>query len=337
MKTLVTGAQGFLGRAVAEQLRAAGHAVRGLVRRPAPELEAAGIETVRGDLADEAATIAACAGVDAVFHVGAIAGIWGRWADYEATNVRGTDVVLAGCRKHDVRKLVYTSSPSVTFGGQDQCNTDESAPYPERWLAWYPKSKALAERAVLAANNTPTAGGATLRTCALRPHLIWGPRDGHLVPRLLDRARRGRLRKLGDGRNKIDMVYVDNAARAHLLAAERLTDGSPVCGKPFFITQQEPVYCWDWIDEILALAGLPPVKRRLPTTAAYLIGGCLEGLWTVLGRTDEPPMTRFLARQLGTHHYFDPTRARVDLGYEPHVSTAEGMRRLGDWIRAEKI
>jgi nucleoside-diphosphate-sugar epimerase len=167
-----------------------------------------------------------------------------------------------------------------------------------------------------------------LLTCALRPHLIWGPRDQHLIPRLLDRTRQGQLRQVGDGKNLIDAVYVENAAAAHLLAADALTPGSPVCGKPYFITNGEPVNCWQWINEILALAGLPPVQRKVSLRTAYAVGAVLEGLWTILGRTDEPRMTRFLAAQLGTSHYFDISAARRDFGYVPQISMAEGMQRL---------
>jgi nucleoside-diphosphate-sugar epimerase len=222
---------------------------------------------------------------------------------------------------------VYASSPSVTFDGRDQCGVDESAPYPARWLCHYPHSKALAEREVLAANGT-----SGLATCSLRPHLIWGPRDRHLVPRLIDRARRSRLRRVGDGKNLIDVAYVENAARAHLQAADALTLDGPVAGKAYFISQGEAVNCWQWIDELLSLAGLPPVDKAISLPAAWRIGAACEFAYRVLRRTSEPPMTRFLAAQLGRSHYFDISAARRDFGYEPVVSLAEGMRRLRDDI-----
>jgi nucleoside-diphosphate-sugar epimerase len=202
---------------------------------------------------------------------------------------------------------------------------DESAPYPSRWLAHYPHSKALAEADVLSAN-----GDGGLLTCSLRPHLIWGPRDNSLVPRLLARARSGRLRRVGSGKNLVDMVYVENAADAHLQAADALVPGSPVAGRAYFISQGEPVNCWDWIDEILALAGLPPVRKSISLRAAWRLGAVIETLYAVLRLKGDPPMTRFLAAQLATSHYFDITRAREDFGYEPRVSTAEGMGRLAN-------
>jgi nucleoside-diphosphate-sugar epimerase len=323
LTNLVTGAAGFLGRYVVEQLLARSEPVRALVRRPSQQLAALGVECVHGDLQDLAAVERACRGVDVVYHVAAVAGIWGPWKHYFESNFQGTVHVLEACLKNKVPKLVFTSSPSVTFAGRDQCGIDESAPYPRRWLAHYPHSKALAEQTVLAAN-----GEHGLLTCALRPHLIWGPRDPHLIPRLIARAQSGQLRQIGDGTNRIDAVYVENAAAAHLLAADALEPGAPACGRAYFITNGEPVNCWQWINEILALAHIEPVGRRVPAAAAYAIGGILEAAWTLLGRRDEPRMTRFLAAQLATSHYFNISAARRDLAYEPHVTMAEGMQRL---------
>jgi nucleoside-diphosphate-sugar epimerase len=330
MLALVTGAGGFLGQFLVEQLLAVGSRVRAFVRRECPELKALAVETVSGDLTNATAVDAACQGVDVVFHAGAIAGIWGDWGDFYATNTLGTRNILAACLRQGVRKLVYTSSPSVTFDGSDQAGIDESAPYPSSWLAHYPHSKALAEKEVLAQN------GRGLATCALRPHLIWGPRDRHLVPRLIARARAGQLRRIGSGDNLVDMVYVENAAAAHLQAADALEFGSPVAGRAYFISQGEPVNCWQWIDELLALANLQPVRRSLPLGLAYAAGAALETAYRLSGRKDEPRMTRFLALQLGRSHYFDISAARRDFGYRPAISTAEGMARLGRWLRGER-
>jgi nucleoside-diphosphate-sugar epimerase len=333
MRALVTGAGGFLGRYIVEQLVARGDRVRTFARGRYPELERLGVQCVQGDVEDAAAgVLAACEGMDCVFHVAATAGIWGSWKKYYGINTQGTINVVEGCRRAGVSRLVFTSSPSVTFKGLDQCGVNETqCPIPDRWLAHYPHTKALAEQAVLAAD-----GRDGLSTCALRPHLIWGPRDQHLIPRLLDRARRGQLRQVGDGQNLIDATYVENAAAAHLLAADALRPGAPLCGKAYFISNGEPVNCWQWISEILALAGLPPVTRRVSYRAAYAAGALLEGLWTVLGRSDEPRMTRFLAAQLATSHYFDISAASRDFGYQPGVSMAAGMERLGAWLKPDR-
>jgi nucleoside-diphosphate-sugar epimerase len=325
--TLVTGAGGFLGRYIAEQLVARGDRVRSLSRGRYDFLDSLGIEQMQGDLRDNDDVSRAVEGVEIVFHTAAIAGIGGRWADFYGINTLGTQHVIEACRRHGVARLVYTSSPSVTFDGHDQCGVDESAPYPTKFLAHYPHSKALAERMVLEAS-----GCDGLFTCALRPHLIWGPRDQHLIPRLLDRARQGKLRRVGDGKNLVDMVYVENAAEAHLLAADALRPGSPVAGRAYFLSQGEPVNCWRWINEILALAELPSITKSIPYPTAYAVGTVLEGAYKLLGRTDEPRMTRFLAAQLATSHWFDISRARSDFGYSPRVSTDEGMQRLKAWL-----
>ena len=205
--------------------------------------------------------------------------------------------------------------------------TRRIAPYSTRWLSHYPHSKAIAEQAVLAANGVDG-----LLTCALRPHLIWGPGDRHLIPRLIQRARSGRARRVGDGNNDVDIIFVENAARAHLQIADALTPGSPVCGKPYFISQGEPVKCWQWVDELLALASLPPIRKSISLPLAQRIGHAYEIAYGLLGIRKEPPMTRFLATQLGRSHWFDISAARRDFGYEPTISTAEGMRRLKAWM-----
>jgi nucleoside-diphosphate-sugar epimerase len=247
-------------------------------------------------------------------------------------NRTGTELLLATARRAGVRRFIYTSSPSVAFGGVDQRGVDESAPYDFGWMeanrAYYSYTKACAEQAVLAAN------GASLRTCALRPHLIWGPGDTHLIPRLIARARSGRLRRVGDGTNLVDVTYVENAAEAHLLAADALaSEAAPAAGSAYFISQGEPVNCWDWINEILALVNLPPVAKTMSFETARRIGAACELLYGTLGLRREPPMTRFLASQLSTSHWFEIGAARRELGYAPRVSTADGMQRLAAWLR----
>lgn len=328
MRAFVTGGGGFLGTAIVRRLRARGDEVRSFSRNSYPHLAALGVEQVCGDLANVGTIGSAVAGCDVVYHVAAKAGVWGRYRDFFAANVTGTANVIAACRSHRVRRLVYTSSPSVVFGGGDMEGVDESAPYPKRFEAHYPRTKAAAERMVLQAN------GPDLATVALRPHLIWGPGDPHLIPRLLARARAGKLRRIGRAPKKVDVTYVDNAATAHVLAGDRLAPGWPLGGKAYFISQGEPVTLWDFINRILSDAGLPPVGRAVPFRLAWFAGAILEMTYRLLGRADEPPMTRFVARQLAKAHWFDISAARRDLGYEPVVSTEEGLRRLAASLKS---
>ncbi|MFL2870771.1 MAG: NAD-dependent epimerase/dehydratase family protein [Pirellulaceae bacterium] len=326
MKVLITGAGGFLGSTIAKQLLAEDCQVTGFARGSYPELAASGIIMKQGDIRDYEKLAAVAASHDAIVHTAAVAGVWGPRKSFHSINVDGTSNVIQVCREQSISKLVFTSSPSVTFNGEHQRNLTERATYPTKWLSHYPHTKALAEQAVLAANDTELA------TVALRPHLIWGPGDPHLIPRVLDRGRRNRLRIIGDGSNQVDMVYVDNAAQAHLCALKSLDIGSLVSGNSYWVTQQQPVNLWDWINEILTIADIRNVKSKVSAKLAYRIGRKLEFVYKVLRLKSEPPMTRFVAKQLSTDHYFDNSAARIELGFKPHVSTQDGMLKLAEWI-----
>lgn len=329
MRALVTGGGGFLGKALCQALLARGVAVRSLSRGSYPELTAIGVECAPGDLADAAMVSAAVAGCDVVFHVAAKAGVWGPYAEYHRANVLGTENVIAACRQQGVQQLIYTSSPSVVYSGHDEAGIDESTPYPEHYLTNYPQTKAIAERAVLAANSP------TLATVSLRPHLIWGPGDNHLLPRLIERAKAGRLRRVGSGTNRVDTTYIDNAVSAHLAAWDRLQPRAACAGRAYFIANDEPWPLWDLINRMLACADEPPVHRTISPSLAYGIGAILEGAYRLLGRNEEPPMTRFVARQLSTDHWYDLTAAKRDLGYAPAVTVEEGLRRLRERVKGE--
>ena len=320
---LVTGGGGFLGRYIVERLLARGDEVTILGRTEHEDLRKRGVAFVRADLADRDRVIEACRGRDAVYHVAAKAGVWGSWESYFRPNVKGTRAVLEGCRRHGVGKLVYTSTPSVVFTGESLANVDESLPYGRNWLCHYAHTKALAEEAVLGAND-PVG----LRTVALRPHLIWGVGDNHLIPRVVDRARKGRLRIVGEGNNRVDIVHVANAADAHLRAEAALDEPGRADGKAYFISQGEPVVLWDWINDLLERLGIPPVEKRISARAAYGIGAVCEAVYALLRKKEEPPMTRFVAVELAKDHFFDISAARRDLGYTPAVSTEAGLEEL---------
>jgi nucleoside-diphosphate-sugar epimerase len=322
---LVTGGGGFLGSAVVRLLVARGDRVRSFARRRHAGLEPLGVEQIQGDVADLAVLERACTGVDIVHHTAAKPPPWGRPLDYHRINVVGTGNVIAACRRCGVERLIHTSTPSVVFDGRDLEGVDESTPYPERYTAPYPFTKAAAEKAVVRAG-----GAGPPRTICLRPHEIWGPGDPHFAPRVVARA--SRLRRIGDGRNRVDTTYIDNAAEAHLLAADRLREDPGLSGRIYFISQGEPVPVWDMIDAILKAAGLPPVRGRVSHRFAWVLGWACERAYSLLRLPGEPPMTRFVADALARSHWFDIGAARRDLGYFPSVSTAEGLERLTEWF-----
>ena len=331
MKILITGLGGFLGGALGHRLLAQGAQLRTLSRRPLPKWEQLGVEVVRGPLEDRVCVMEACRGVNQVFHVAAKAGVWGSYAEYFDSNVVGTRNVVEGCWAGGVTQMIYTSSPSSVFDGQDCLGCDESKPYPEQFLNYYSESKAVAEQAVIAAN-----GQRGLATVSLRPHLIWGPEDPHILPRLVRLADAGRLRRVGPGNNLVDVTYVDNAVDAHLCAARDLRPDSPQAGKAYFISNGSPVRLWQWIDEVLQGLGRPPVRGHLTTAQARLVGGILEWLFRTLRLPGEPPMTRFVACQMGTSHYYDISAAERDFGFVPSVSLETGMERTLSYFR-EKL
>lgn len=325
MKVLVTGGGGFLGKHIVARLLERGDEVTSVARSDYPELREMGANTERGDLGDPEVAKRVTRGMDAVIHTAARVGMWGPKEDFIRINIEATQHLLDASQLNGVERFVFTSSPSVTFDGEDACNAGQDVPYPDEFLAYYPETKAEAERRVLNAHCTD------FRTTSLRPHLIWGPGDPHLIPRLVERARAGKLRIVGDGDNKVDITYIDNAAQAHLDALEALNrpDNEPnPGGKAYFISNDDPVDLWPWINNLLKELGVSPIKKSLSHKAAYRAGAAMEKTWRTLRLGGEPPMTRFIASQLATSHWYDMEPARRDLGYKPEVSMEVGFQRL---------
>ncbi|MFY8206183.1 MAG: NAD-dependent epimerase/dehydratase family protein [Arenimonas sp.] len=324
MKVLVTGGSGFLGQGLCRGLLAQGHAVVSLQRHFSEDLQALGVTQVLGALDDAVKVRAALAGVEAVLHNAAKASGWGAWQEFERTNITGTHVLLTEARAAGIRRFVYTSTPSVVHTGRTPVagGNETDTPYARYFSAHYPHSKMLAERAVLAANAPDFA------TVALRPRLIWGPGDTQLLPRLVQRARAGRLRFIGDGSNRMDCTYIDNVVQAHLQALAHLEPGAVCAGKAYFISNGEPMPIRDIVNGLLGAADAPLVQASVPFPVAYMAGILCETVWRMFRMSGEPPMTRFLAEQLSTEHWYDCGNARRDFGYVPQVSFSEGLRRL---------
>jgi nucleoside-diphosphate-sugar epimerase len=327
MRILVTGGGGFLGQEIINQLLARGEIVRSFGRAARPALAAKGVEIFQGDLADAGAMANAAAGCDAVIHTAAKAGVWGSWDEYYRPNVLGTQNVLTAMREHNIAQLVYTSTPSVVFDGKSHAGLDESMPIGRDFPCHYAYTKAIAELKVLTAHDDKK-----LRVIALRPHLIWGAGDPHLVPRILARA--PRLRIIGDGTNRVDLTHVRHAAQAHLLALDALKKpGHPAAGRAFFISDGAPVVLWEWINSLLLRLGRPPVSQRISARNAYAAGAILETIWRILPLAGEPPMTRFVATELAKDHWYSIAAARRDLGY---MSKADLMKEMNELINSLK-
>lgn len=325
MRILVTGGGGFLGTyIIKELLKNPQYIVTNFSRHKYSHLEDLGVPTIKGDLKNPVdVEKALLQGFDAVFHVAALAGVWGRYQDYYDINYLGTKNLLEAAQASGVKRFIYTSTPSVVFGKEDLMGVDESCPYPKEHLTPYAETKTMAEKLVLQKNDSHT-----FLTCAIRPHLIWGPGDPHLFPRVIQKGKEGKLRIVGDGENLVDIIYVENAALAHVQAFEHLKPGSPVCGQAYFVGQERPVKLWDFINQILGYVKVEPVMKVIDTSTAYKIGWAMEKFFKMAGiQKPEPPMTRFVALNLGKSHYFSHAKAKRDFGYFPRVSIEEGLKK----------
>jgi nucleoside-diphosphate-sugar epimerase len=324
LKILVTGGGGFLGSSICRQLAKKNHQVIAFQRSPAPHLQADGILTTQGDITDFRCLLAAADGCEAIIHTAAKAGVWGNPADYQRINVDGTANVIAVCREHAIPILVHTSSPSIVHSGGDIEGADESLPIADHFIAAYPASKAEAEKMVAAANSTE------LKTTALRPHLIWGPGDPHILPRLAAKVRGGTLALPGPDKI-IDTIFVENAASAHVKALDELRGAGRCAGKAYFVTNREPMAQGKIIRKLLAAIGIDVKIRAIPLGLAKTAGGVCEFTWRTFRLKSEPPVTRFSVEQLATAHWFDTSAAERDFGYVPTISIEQGLDRLREF------
>lgn len=325
MRILVTGGGGFLGtHIIQELLKNPTYIVTNFSRHTYSHLEDIGVPTIKGDLRKkEDVERALDQGFDAIFHVAALAGVWGKFDDYYGINYLGTKNLLEAAKARGIQRFVYTSTPSVVFNKDDLLGVGEEQPYATEFLNGYSETKTMAEKLVLGMND-----GSTFLTCAIRPHLIWGPGDPHLFPRVIQKGKQGKLRIVGDGENLVDIIYVENAALAHVQAFEHLKPGSPVCGEAYFVGQERPVRLWDFINQVLGYVKVEPVMRTIDVNTAYRLGWFLEKAFKALGiNKPEPPMTRFVALNLGKSHYFSHEKAKKHFGYVPKVSIEEGLKR----------
>jgi len=324
MKILVTGAGGFLGYHICERLLKEGHEVTSFSRSHHKDLDELNIKTITGNLINYEDVEKSLKGFDAVFHVASKVAMWGKWEDFYNTNVTGTENIIKACKKHGIQTLVYTSTPSVVFGTNEIINGNEDIPYPSDFNSLYAKSKSIAEKMILEANESNT-----LHTCALRPHLIFGPRDKNIIPRVVDAAKKGRLKKIGEGNNMVDVIHVENAALAHIQAFKSLIENQKAAGKAYFIAQEEPVNLWDFINTILAKHKIDPITKSISFKKAYRVGTVIEFFLKLFRIHDvHPPMTKFVAMQMSKSHYFSHKRAENDFGYKPEINLDQALNSL---------
>jgi len=320
---VITGAGGFVGRHLAERLVQAGVPV---IASDLRDPGISGARFVACDIRDRAACDRLVQSASTVYHVASMvqtkqSGSEPIWA----VNHGGTRNMLAASQAHGIQRFVYVSSASVVYQGKDIENGDESLPYAAASQAPYADSKIAAERDVLAAHD-PSG----LVTCAIRPHVIYGPGDGRFLPAILRRAQSGTLR-FGVGReDKLsDFTYIDNLIDSLVLANQRLLDDPTLGGRAWFVTNGEPMGFWDFVDRVLVAMNLPKIKGRIPYSIAYALAALAEHTNSLLGRDAGPEngFTRFAVRYMCTHHYFSIENARRDLGYQPAVNIDEGIRR----------
>jgi nucleoside-diphosphate-sugar epimerase len=324
INVLVTGGGGFIGSALVHELAGLKYRVTSFSRGDYPELTKIGVKVIKGDLADRNAVLKACEDIDVVFHVAAKAGITGSHKDYYSVNVAGTENIVYACKAKNVRWLIYTSSGSVVFDGNSIEGSDESLPYPSKPLSHYTATKAIAEQIILKANSP------SLKTLALRPHCVYGPGDNHLLPQIINQARNGKLRQIGNGKNLIDVSYIDNVVSAHIKAFQAIRENPDVPGKAFFITNGEPVLLWDFLNMMLEVSGLERLRRSVPVWVAFLLAMLTEALHRIIFRSGEPGITRFLVHELSQSHWFDISSARNLLKYNPVISNEEGLKRIAE-------
>ncbi|MEC8421133.1 MAG: NAD-dependent epimerase/dehydratase family protein [Verrucomicrobiota bacterium] len=327
MKILVTGGRGFVGRAIAKKLIELGHEVETL-SRALHGRNKCGVKHHQIDLSKNIQDREVFDGVECVFHVAAKAGIDGPFKEYYTANFLGTQNLLKVSKEKGVQYFIYTSSPSVVFSGKPIINGREDMPYVSSRMSSYSLTKAMAEKEVLNSNSN-----GVFSTIALRPHLIWGEGDPHLLPKVISRHRSGKLKIVGNGQNHVDLTHIDNVVEAHIAAFNNLVLGSPIGGNAYFISQNEPVNLWDWLNSLFKSLNLKPLNKRISFRKAYVAGAALESLWKILPIKSDLPMSRFVACQLAHDHWFSTQAAKSDFGYEPVLSMDAAMKKTISWLR----
>ena len=321
----MTGTGSLLLGGIASELVRRGDEVVCLQRRPAGFEGHENVHEVLADIRDADAVALAAQGCDAIIHGAARVGVVGSRKDFHETNVLGTGNILRAAEQQNISRLVFVSTPSVAHTGESLIGASAGKAEIGRSHSYYAESKAIAEELVLSARNNHLA------VVAIRPHLVWGPGDTQLVGRIVDRAANGRLAVIGTGNALVDSTYIDNAISAHIAALDALHIGSACDGKAYVISNAEPRTVNDLMRSMCDAAGVPFEPRHLSLRIGVRLGSLIERLWPLM-RSSEPPITRFIAEQLGTAHWFDQRAVQQDLQWAPNVTIDEGFERLTQWF-----
>lgn len=329
MKILITGGKGFIGNSIAKKLSMLGHEISTVSRSSDYRKKEYITAHHQYDLSKDNLNHQILKNIDVVFHVAAKAGIEGKYNDYYASNYLATKLLLDACKSSSVQNFIYTSSPSVVFTKEPIKNANENLPYIKNKVSPYAQTKAIAEKEVLNSNDN-----INFKTIALRPHLVWGEGDPHLLPKVIRRHAEGKLKIVGDGLNQVDLTHIDNVTHAHVTAMNALISNKPVGGKAYFISQSEPVQLWKWLNDLFIKLKLPPLKKRVSFQKAYLAGMVAESLWGLFNFSKDLPMSRFAACQLSHDHWFSNYAAEKDLGYRPIISMEKALDKTIPWLQA---
>lgn len=330
MKVLITGARSLLLGNVAQLLHERGDEVVCMQRSRASFAGSSDVQQVLADIRDAEAVRHASRGCDAIIHGAARVGIVGTEADFREVNIDGTANVLLAADVNNVHRFVHVSTPSVAHSGASIIGGSAEPAVTGRKGSLYAETKAVAEQMALAANSSHMA------SVAIRPHLVWGPGDTQLVGRIVERAQQGRLVMVGSGSALVDATYIDNAVTSLVAAVDAAQPGALCAGNAYVIANGEPRTVHELMRGICSAAGAPYSPRHIPASLALKIGSAMEWLWPRV-RSDEPPLTRFVAEQLGTAHWFDPRPAREELRWSPHVTIDEGFVLLRQWFLANPV
>ena len=328
MKIIVSGGTGFLGSSLAQNLSGAGHEVHTIGRKPASTTGSNKLIHHTFDLSKDTLPASLLSDTDIFFHIAAKAGVWGEYSEFYNANVVATEKILVACESANIPRLIYTSTPSVVFSGKSIVGGNESLQYGDTGFSPYAETKAIAEQKVLGAHSP-----GKIQTIALRPHLVWGENDPHLLPRVIARHKAGKLRIIGSGQNQVDLTHIENVTHAHICAMQKMIRNKNLGGKPYFIGQCEPVFLWKWLNQVFQSIDLPPLTKKLSFQNAFILGASLEKIWKILRIKQEPPMTRFVACQLAHDHWFSNQAAERDLGYTPVKNMTDALRETNPWLR----